>query len=199
MPLRLGRPFFRQFTTSGPVWAKKKSMATKFKLSFIISGAKDSEIHTETYLSSESFSQGFQGFRFTNPKTNTTYAATNLFDDLDPDVVYIAKHPFLSTRLDSHSQNQIFDKAFEEKACKTFEDYFQDRHVSRRVSQNQKHDAAWRILTNKDGSDFAEWGGIWESSDGNIFFLEAKYFMDFVSSFKSSLEKSFYLRIYFEG
>ena len=82
--------------------------------------------------------------------------------------VFCDKTPF---SLDSTWLPWISDKTFKEKAFKTLNDFLQDQHISRRVSQNQKHDDAWRIPTNKDSSGFAGWEGIWESSDGNFFFL----------------------------
>ena len=159
----------------------------------------DLEIEKETFSSPKSFTSCFSGFRFMNPKSGLTYSPSELLaDQIDPKTVYIAKHYFLPSRLDEISPNQISDKAFEERACKTLGDYLEDRfYVSRRVSEDDCRPNAWRTLTKDDGRDFAEWEGIWEGPEGDFYFLEAKHYMDFVSKFsfvKSSLFMHLLLR-----
>jgi len=95
---------------------------------------------------------------------------------VDPRVVYIAKHPFLTARLEEYSHNQIADKAFEDKACTALEHHLQSRSIQRRIPDNSTRPDSWRILTGV--KDVAEWEGIWESSDGHVFLLEAKHLMD---------------------
>ena len=99
----------------------------------------------------------------------------------DPTVVYTAKHPFLTTRLEEHSHTQIADKAFEDNACAALEHHLQSRSVQRRIPDNFSRPGSWRYLTLAGGKDVAEWEGIWESSDGHIFFLEAKHLMNLAS------------------
>ena len=189
------RSFFRGlgFTTSKLTWAPPalKSGPEAITISYTIPRTdKDSEIVKETYASSKSFTSSFPGFRFTHPKSGLTYSPAELLElvdhTIDPDVVYIAEHHFLSTKREEIIHSQL-DKAFEERACKTLEDYLQDHfYASRRVSEDDRRPNAWRTLTKDDGRVFAEWEGIWEGPDGDFYFLEAKYYMNFVSNFKFS-------------
>jgi hypothetical protein len=166
----LGTTVYRQFGTSA---TSKKS----FTLSFIISDInKSDDIVTETYSSARDFRDSFPGFRFTNPNTDRTFAPSTLPGVVDPTVVYIAKHPCLTPRL---QDTQISDKVFEDKACKALEHYLNKTLiVSRRRPDDDKRRDGWRILTGE--RDIAEWEGIWQSRDGHVFFLEAKHFMEMV-------------------
>jgi hypothetical protein len=99
----------------------------------------------------------------------------------DPTVVYTAKHPFLTTRLEVHSHTQISDKAFENNACTALEHHLRSRSLQRHIPDNPSRPGGWRFLTLAGGKDVAEWEGIWKSSDGHVFFLEAKHLMNLVS------------------
>jgi len=170
----LGTIVYRQFWTSA---ASKKS----FTLSFIIPDFnKSDEIVTETYSSAKDFRDSFPGFRFTNPNTHRTFPPSTLPGVVDPTVVYIAKHPYLTARIQDKSHTQISDKVFEDKACKALERHLNKTLIiSRRRPDNDERRDGWRILTGE--RDVAEWEGIWQSRDGRVFFLEAKHFMEMVS------------------
>jgi hypothetical protein len=164
----------RRFTTSA-------TFQRSFTISFTMPGT-GGNAETETYESAKSFRETFHGFRFTNPQTSKTYRAAELpAYHTDPTVVYIAKHPFLTTRLEEHSHTQMADKAFEDNACAALEHHLQSRSVQRRIPDNFSRPGSWRYLTLAGGKDVAEWEGIWESSDGHVFFLEAKHLMNLAS------------------
>lgn len=81
------------------------------------------------------------------------------------------------------SHNQVSDKALEEQS-KAFE-----RHlllhvkIRRRIAQNLKRTDGWRFIMAEDtGKDVTEWEEIWEGPDGYVYFFEAKYLIDGVSS-----------------
>jgi|SRR5882762_3167980 len=57
--------------------------------------------------------------------------------------------------------------------------HLQSRSIRRRIPKQSARPDGWRFLTGV--KDVAEWEGIWESSDGHVFFLEAKHLMDVVS------------------
>src|SRR6266436_3264120 len=89
----------RRFTTS-------VTSQRSFTLSYTMPGA-GSTTETETYTSAKSFKETFHGFRFTNPKTGITFRAAELIKQhVDPTVIYIAKHPFLTVRLEEFSHTQ---------------------------------------------------------------------------------------------
>ena len=187
---QLGTTLSRRFTTSATC---QRSFTISFKMP-----RADGDTETETYESAKSFRETFHGFRFTNPQTGKTYRAAELPTyHTDPTVVYTAKHPFLTTRLEEHSHTQITDKAFEDNACAALERHLQSRFIQRRIPDNPHRPGGWRFLTLPGGKDIAEWEGIWESSDGHVFFLEAKHLMSFVSfsQFRGSVSIS-YIFIY---
>jgi hypothetical protein len=181
MLVRLARTTLsRQLTTS----ATSKRHRGPLTLSFVIAGTRG-HTETETYASAKYFRNAFQGYRFTNPKTGNTFVAADLPKHYtDSSVVYIAEHPFFTARrhpsLDGYSHNEVTDKAFENRACRALEHHLQLRSVWRR--DNPKRTDGWRILTGDDGKDIAEWVGIWESPNGQVYFLEGKHLLDFVSS-----------------
>jgi len=162
-------------------------------ISFRIVGTRD-EIFTETYESGKHFQQSFHGFRFTNPQTGFTYAASDLLDQhTDPSVVYMGRHPFLAARLEHYSHTpEITDKALEDKACRALEHYFRLRSQGTVRHNNPKGADSWRLLTGDDGKDIAEWEGIWKSPNGHVYFLEAKHLMSFVKlrEIQEKLERS---------
>jgi len=83
-----------------------------------------STTEAETYTSIKSFKETFHGFRFTNPKMGIMFRAAKLIEHhVDPTVIYIAKHPFLTVHLEEFSHTQITDKAFEDKACMVLEQH----------------------------------------------------------------------------
>jgi hypothetical protein len=159
----------RRFTTSA-------TSQRSFTLSYTMPGAGGTT-ETEIYPSAKFFRDTFHGVRFTNPKTGITVRAADL--DVDPTVVYVAKHPFLAVRLEESSHTHIADKAFEGKACAALERHLQSRSIRRRIPKQSTRPDGWRFLTGV--KDVAEWDGIWESSDGHVFFLEAKHLMNLVS------------------
>jgi hypothetical protein len=166
----LGATLSRRFTTS-------VTSSQRFTLSFTMPGA-DGDIETESYPSAKAFRDTFHGFRFTNPKTGMTLPAADLpKNHVDPTVVYIAKNPFLKARLEEYSYNQVADKAFEDnsKACAAIEHHLQSHSIWRRAPSDSNRPDSWRFLTGV--KDVAEWEGIWESSNGHVYFLEAKHFM----------------------
>jgi len=167
----LGTTLSRQLTTSA---VSQRS----FTFSYTIDGTRG-ETQTKIFASPKFFRNTFHGYRFTNPQTGHTYSAADLLDHADSNVVYIAKHPFLTARLDEYSHNQIADKAFEDRAYRALEDHLQTYSVWRR--DNRKRTDGWRILTGDDGRDIAEWEGIWESPNGQVYFLEGKHLFDLVS------------------
>lgn len=169
----LGTMLYRQFGT------KSTTCNRPFTVSFIIPGSSD-QVETETFLRPKDFRDSFPGFRFINPKTTKAYTTTTLPEHVDPTIIYIAKHPLLA-RLKDYRHSQISDKAFEDKVSKTFRYYLSARFdIRRRTSDSPTRQDGWRILTQGD-KDVAEWEGIWESSDGHTFFLEAKHLMDMAS------------------
>lgn len=170
-----GTTLSRQLRTS----AISKRHRGPLTLSFVIAGTTE----TETYAFAKYFRNAFQGFRFTNPKTGNTFVAADLPKyHTDSSVVYIAKHPLLPARLDEYSHHEVTDevrdKAFESRACRALEHHLQLRSVWRR--DNPKRTDGWRILTEDDGKDIAEWIGIWESPNGQVYFLEGKHLVDFI-------------------
>ena len=147
-------------------------------LSYIIPGHGD-KVEKETFVSAKDLGYCFPGFRFTDPRTNNTFSARSLPHHFDPSIIYIAKHPFFTTRVGDYSHNQISDKAFENKALNALEHHLKKSFViSRRTPENPSRKDGWRFLTGE--KDVAEWEGIWESGDGHFFFLEAKDFMNIV-------------------
>ncbi|KIM87828.1 hypothetical protein PILCRDRAFT_3562 [Piloderma croceum F 1598] len=136
----------------------------------------DGDIETESYVSAKAFRDTFHGFRFTNPKTGITFGAADLpKNHVDPTTIYIAKHPFLKAQLKESSYNQVVDKAFEGEACAAIEHHLQSHSIWCRAPHDSNQPDSWRFLTG--AKDVAEWEGIWESSNGHVYFLEAKHFM----------------------
>jgi hypothetical protein len=148
-----------------------------FTLSYIISG-NDKGVKTATYESLKSFREAFSGFQFTNPRTKFTFPPSHLLNHLEPDVVYIAEHPFLTARsgLEEYNHTQISDKALEQKACSALERHLNNKHVvihrPRHVSDNPTRPHDLQVLAGED--DIVEWEGVWIGPDGHYFFLEAK-------------------------
>jgi len=106
-----------------------------------------------------------------------TISASCLPEHVDPTVIYIARHPFLTARLEDYSHNQISDKVFEGKACKALERHLNKSFaIRRRIPDNPTRPDGWRILAGE--KDVAEWEGVWVGHDGHVYFLEAKHFMD---------------------
>jgi len=168
----LGTTLSRQFTTSA---VSQRS----FTISYIIAGTRG-EIQTETYSSPKFFRNTFHGYHFTNPKTGYTYTPADLVNEhKDSTVVYIAKSAFFTVRLDEYNHNQVADKAFKDRACRALEDHLQTHSVWRH--DNRKPPDGRRILTGDDGRDIAEWDGIWESPNGQVYFLEGNHLLDLVS------------------
>ena len=145
-------------------------------LSYIISGS-DKGVKTATYESLKSFRDAFSGFQFTNPKTKFTFPPSHLLNHLDPDVVYVAEHPFLTARLpvEEYDYTHISDKAFEQKACSALERHLNNRHIGvhRRISDDPTQPNGWRVFAGQDV--IAEWEGVWIGPDGHYFLLEAKH------------------------
>jgi hypothetical protein len=100
----LGMTLYCQFGTSA---ASKMS----FTLSFIPDINKGDEIVTETYSSTKDFHDLFPRFWFTNPNTDQTFAPSTLPGVVDPTIIYIVKHPYLTAQLEDKSHTQISDKA----------------------------------------------------------------------------------------
>jgi len=93
-------------------------------------------------------------------------ALTAFPNHLDSTVIY-AIHPFISAWQDEATHHQIFDKAFEDRACKALERHLEFRvDIRRRISSDPARQDGWRILTVKDNRDVAEWEGIWKGPDG---------------------------------
>lgn len=162
-----------------PLWVIRRLKTSNarnrpFTLSYIISGS-DKGVKTATYESLKSFREAFSGFQFTNPKTKFTFPPSHLLNHLDPDVVYIAEHPFLTARLEEYNHSQISDKASEQKACSALERHLNNKHivVHRRILDDPTRPNGWRDLAGED--DIAEWEGVWIGPDGRYFFLEAKH------------------------
>jgi hypothetical protein len=158
--------------------ATSASSCKSFKFTFVLRD-KLNEVNSIKFETVEVFNDTFRGFYFMDPNTCKMYSYKALPKIVDPAVVYIADHPFLTTRLEERSHNQITDKAFEEKACQALEHHLKHMGITRRVPENASRPDGWRILSDKQ--DVAEWEGIWERGDGHFCFLEAKHFMDFVS------------------
>jgi hypothetical protein len=88
-----------------------------------------STTETETYMSTKSFQDTFHRFQFTNPKMGNTFQAADLLEQhVDPTIVYIAKHPFLTVHLEGYS-TQITNAAFEDKACVALECHLQSHSI----------------------------------------------------------------------
>jgi hypothetical protein len=135
---------------------------------------------TEMYKNVGSFHKSFKGWRFTDTNTKITTYSGDLQDDIDPTVIYDAKHPFLPTWKTETSHHQVSDKVFEEKSIKSLEHHLLlCTNIQRRVAQDPTRKDGWRFLTAE--TDIAEWEGIWEGPDGHIYFLEAKHLVSNVN------------------
>ena len=168
----LGTTVYRRFGTSA-------TLEKSFTLSFIISDINQRDkIVTKTFLSAKDFCDFFPGFWFINPNTKQTFALSTLPSVVDPTVVYIVKHLCLTTWL---QDSQISDKVIEDKACKALECHLNKTFIiSCCRPDNDKRLDGWQILTGE--RDVAEWEGIWQSHDEHFSFLEAKHFIEMVSS-----------------
>ena len=181
MPIMPFRPL--TWPTNVLIWHLKTSNACTnqpFTLSYIISGS-DKGVKTATYESLKSFREAFSGFQFTNPKTKFMFPPSHLLNHLDPDVVYIAEHPFLTARLQEYNHTQISDKAFEQKASSALERHLNNKYiiVHRCISDDPTWPNGWQVIAGED--DIAEWEGVWIGPDGHYFFLEAKHSIELAS------------------
>ena len=121
----------------------------------------------------------------------------SLPDHVDPTITYIAEHPLFAAQLEGYAHNQVFDKAFEDRACNALEQFLKKSVIINRcVPDNTTQRGDWQILTGE--KDIAEWEGMWESCDGHHFFLEAKPLMDMVSFFSFMIPSILLTYIYTE-
>ena len=67
---------------------------------------KSNKVKTYTFVSIKDFRliDWFSVHKFWDKQK---FAATSLPDHIDPTVTYIAKHPFLTARLEGYSHNQV--------------------------------------------------------------------------------------------
>jgi hypothetical protein len=94
-------------------------------------------------------------------------------EDIDPSVVYYLVGPGWTHRQKGLSRDQVVDRVFEQKAA------FALRAIL------EKEDPGFtelpRVIKDKDGVAIAEWEAVFQSSDGCVIFLEAKFRMSLVS------------------
>ena len=94
------------------------------------------------------------------------YIFPSKYSDLSPSTTYEIMSPFFQTTMDERHHRQIFDKEFEQKCRKAMIRYLTDHKLSFSELGCEIQVA---------GDTLAEWKGIFELGDGQVWFLECKH------------------------
>jgi hypothetical protein len=93
-------------------------------------------------------------------------------EDINPNIVYHMVGPGWTHRQKRLSRDQITDKVFEEKAALALKAILE--------KEDPGFIALPRVIQDKKGKDVAEWEAVFQSLDGCVIFLEAKFHMSMV-------------------
>ena len=107
-----------------------------------------------------------------DPLSNTPIRI-NQVERINPDRVYDLVGAGFTYRQMGLSREQVVDKVFEEKAALALKEVLKKEDPG--IVELR------RVVRDKAGKDVGEWKAIFESSDGCIIFLEAKFRMSMVS------------------
>ena len=88
------------------------------------------------------------------------------YTDISPSAIYEIISPFFSSMEEERQHRQTSDKAFEEKSRAAMIRYLNDHKLS-------FHDLGREIKVS--GKIVAEWEGVFELEDGQLWFLESKH------------------------
>lgn len=102
----------------------------------------------------------------------------NQVETVNPDRVYDLVGVGFTYRQKGLSREQVVDKVFQEKAALALKEILKEEDPG--IVELP------RVVRDKEGKDVGEWGAIFESSDGCIIFLEAKFRMSMEHVYQQS-------------
>lgn len=147
-----------------------KTVSDKFKhgdriaLNVIVPPGKKRLVKCQTTNELQDFVKVYKGtLRIVN--TDEVILPT-LYSDVSPFMTYEIESPFFESMKDERHHRQISDKAFEQKSYEAMIRYFDDHKISFH-ELNRIIKVAREIV--------AEWEGVFELEDGQVWLLESKH------------------------